>query len=464
MRLPTLACLTVASIAMAAPAVAAPPTRVAPDSPGCVVRTAPPKVGLKETSRTSTDGRLLDLKLQSEATQNEQPVRVLLPKGYSASRRYPVLYLLHGAFGDQNGYTANGFEKVIADLPYIVVMPYDGPDGSYSDWYGTLAGTTDPIPSWETYHLRELVPFIDAHFRTQADAAHRFIAGISSGGAGTMKYAAANPGMFGAAGSLSGAVNTDYEYPNYPTISEALWGLTLVPGSGPDGHCTWGDPYTQHAVWLDNDPTYLAENLKGTPLWLSSGTGEPGPYDSQSYTDPVEYEIWGMNQEFAKTLDAAGIPHTDDFYGPGTHSNPYWLRELPKFLAWLKPRIGKPVPAPASFSLRSIRPSFSGWGWGFRASHDVREFVYLRDISSGGFAVTGSGALNAVTAPVYQSGRRYTIDVSDSVPVTETADSAGRLHLHVDMGPSHEVQQHDFGAGATKDWTHLEVRISRAGP
>ena len=293
---------------------------VAPDSPGCLVRTAPPKIGISELSRANVTARLLDLRVHSEAMQGTQPVYVLLPSNYDASgaTRYPVLYLLHGALDDYTSYPRNGIEQIVGDLPLIVVMPDDGKDGSYSDWYGMTPGLGGPIPSWETYHTKELIPFIDSAFPTSADVSGRFVAGLSSGGGGTMKYVAANPGLFGAAGAFSGAVNTDQDYPFYPIVSEALWGVTLIPGYQPPGFCTWGDPFTQRVNWLDNTATYLAENLKGIPLFLACGDGSPGPYDGpNSGTDFVEYEVWAMNQSFVTALGAAGIPHTDQVTTPG---------------------------------------------------------------------------------------------------------------------------------------------------
>src|SRR4051794_23154641 len=93
-------------------------------------------------------------------------------------------------------------------------MPDDGADGSYSDWYGSVIGTGERAPAWETYHVKELIPFIDATFPTAADRSHRFIAGLSSGGHGAMKYAAIYPQLFGAAGEFSGAVDTTISYPS----------------------------------------------------------------------------------------------------------------------------------------------------------------------------------------------------------------------------------------------------------
>lgn len=425
-------------VAAGAPAATAAPATVAPVSPGCLPRKSPPAVGINELSRSQLSSRLLDLRLYSHAMQGTQNVRMLLPANYDASgaTRYPVLYLLHGFLGNYTNYATNGIEARIGDRPVIVVMPDDGIDGSYSDWFGMLAGSIKPPPAWETYHLRELVPFVDAAFPTTGAASGRFIAGISSGGSGAMKYAAANPGMFGAAGAISGAVDITVDYPFYPIISEALWGVTLIPTLGPAGHCTWGDPFTQQVVWEDNNPRYLAANLKGTALFLSCGNGEPGPYNPDGSTDPTELEVWTMNQRFAAALDTAGIAHTDDFYGPGAHTWPYFGRELDRFIAWLTPKLGAPVIAPAAFDLRSARPAFAAWGWAFTLTRPVREFAYLEGVSAAGFVVRGSGRLDVVSAPLYSPGAAYR---ASGQPVV--ADASGRIRFAVDMGPSHLIQQ-----------------------
>jgi S-formylglutathione hydrolase FrmB len=450
--------LTLAAGASAAPAVN-------PDSPGCVVAPAP-RIGLTRTSSRAVDARIADLTLHSVAMAGDQHVDVMVPRGYdpSGATRYPVLYLLHGSFGTYTDWVTNGVETLAGDLRAIVVMPDDGIDGSYSDWYGTVAGSTGHAPGWESYHVRELIPFIDAHYPTRATRGGRFIAGLSSGGAGAAKYAAANPGLFGAVGSFSGAVDTDIDYPQYPLISEALWGITAIPGEGPDGHCTWGDPFTQHVVWLDNDPTYLAQNFEGTPLYLAAGDGNPGALDAAGANfDPVEYEVHAMTLQLIKALDAAGLPHTDDLYGAGTHTWPYWKRDLTRFLAWLAPYLRKPSPVPEAFSVRSARRAFSAWDWRLTPRRDVREFTYLADVSKGGLGVTGSGGLGVVTAPLYRAGRPYDVTAAGG-PRRVVADAVGRLAFTLDLGPSHDTQQSDFGAGATDGWTHVQVRIAPARP
>ena len=197
-----------------------------------------------------------------------------------------------------------------------------------------------------------------------------------------MKYAAANPGLFGAAGAFSGAVDTDLQWPSYPTLSEALWLATDAPGDGPDGHCTWGDPFTQRVVWEDNDPTYLAPNLKGTALFLASGNGLPGPFDptpagrGNPGTDTLQHRR-GRRRRPRRGRDLAdeqgvregarqaGSRTPTTSTATGTHAWPYWQRDLQHFLAWLDPYIGHPPPQPRTFSYRSARASFSAWGWSF---------------------------------------------------------------------------------------------------
>jgi len=455
---------------------------VAPSSPGCVPRATPATPGqLQPASAKTLDSRVTDLLVYSPAMQQNEHVNVMLPVGYdpTGTTRYPVLYLLHGALGGYMDWYTNGdVEKLIGDLPLIVVMPDDGYDGSYSDWYGLLAGQAGPVHAWRTFHTQELIPYIDSHYPTLADRGDRFVAGLSAGGGGATHYAAENPGRFGAVGSFSGAVNNQEQYPFYPTLSEGLWLTTDAPGAGPDGHCTWGDPYTQRVVWEANDPTYLAQNLRYTPLWLASGNGFPGPLDPSPVPDPsnpgqaissaagqtvaglTEGEIWDMNKTFVRALNAAGIPHTDYFYGPGTHSWPYWQRDLTKFLAWLTPYIGYPEPAAHEFSFRTADLTSSAWGWGFLVTQrDVREFVYLSHVGSGGFEVLGSGTMTVTTPRLYTPGATYAVDVDAARQVIQ-ADSSGALSFAVDMGPSHQVQQYRFGRLATLGWKRTTVRIA----
>jgi S-formylglutathione hydrolase FrmB len=427
--------------------------------PPCVARSAPIQLGATEAGRVNVDPRLQDITLHSRAMQGDVHVDVLTPTGYdpSSGTRYPVLYLLHGALGAYKDWAANGAEGMVGDLPVIVVMPDDGRDGSYSDWYGSELIEVGQPPAWESFHVGELVPWIDAHYPTIAAPGGRSVAGLSAGGEGAMKYAASHPGVFGAAGEFSGAIYTDL--PSYFGTVSFIWDLTYLPGYGPPGHCTWGNRTAQEVVWQDNDPTYLASNLAGTHLFLASGNGQPGPLDPPyAPADNLELNVWAMNQAFDGALGAAGIPRTTDFYGPGTHTYPYFIRELPRFLSWLAPMLGKPVSPPHAFAMRSAQPSFSAWDWNFTTHRDVKEFAYLTGITSAGLTVTGSGTLDVTTAGGYRPWVTYVLGTGATTRQI-VAGPDGRLRFSVDLGPSHSQQQTQFGPDATTGWSTVTVSI-----
>jgi S-formylglutathione hydrolase FrmB len=268
------------------------------------------------------DDRLTQLTLSTPALKAPTGVRVLLPAGYEEStRRYPVLYLLHGAFGDETDWTKVGdAEAITAGLPVIVVMPDGGQGGWYTDWLNRGAGGP---PEWETFHIHELIPWIDDHYRTIADRGGRAIAGLSMGGFGALSYAGRHPDLFSWAGSFSGAVDITHNLPVVGVIDAEA----LVDGGLPDDQ--FGDPILNAPNWQAHNPWNLAANLRGMTLDVDTGNGVPGPLDSNKLNfDPVEEQVHEMSVAFHQRLAALGIPHTWNDYGPGTHSWPYWQRDL----------------------------------------------------------------------------------------------------------------------------------------
>jgi enterochelin esterase-like enzyme len=127
----------------------------------------------------------------------ERVVAVLLPAGYASSgRSYPVLYLLHGAGQDHSAFMARrAFVPAARRNDMIVVMPAAD---------RVLRGA-DAQARYETFLATELVPYIDAEYRTAASPAGRAIAGISQGGGFAASTALRYPGIFGVVGALSAA-------------------------------------------------------------------------------------------------------------------------------------------------------------------------------------------------------------------------------------------------------------------
>ena len=147
----------------------------------------------------------------------------------------------------------------------IVVAPDGGFSGYYSDWYN--AGSGGP-PMYETYDIDQLIPLIDAHFRTIASRAGRAVIGESMGGYGVMTYAVRHPDLFGAAVSMSGFVDSNYA-PEIALISGGPLSQAALPDS------IYGPRATQEVRWHGHNPTDLADNLRDLDIQVRSANGIP---------------------------------------------------------------------------------------------------------------------------------------------------------------------------------------------
>ncbi|MEU4546415.1 alpha/beta hydrolase [Nonomuraea dietziae] len=255
-------------------------------------------------------GRLVRLTVDSPALKATAKVELLLPTAWRPGTRWPVLYLLDGCCrrGGPAWVSDGRADEVTRDAKAIVVMPEAGYAGFYSDW---LEG-----PQWETFHLTELRHLVE---RRYGGTGRRAIAGLSMGGFGALSYAARHPGMFRAAASFSGLVNVSREDVEY-----------LTDQSGDDPGKLWGDGVAEH------NPTALVRQLRGIPVHVSCGNGEPGPLDAgNTPRDGGEAFIEAENRAFVRAAEAAGVKVTANLYGPGTHRWPYWTRELERALPML---------------------------------------------------------------------------------------------------------------------------------
>lgn len=266
----------------------------------------------------------------------DSTVRILLPVDYGTTRtRYPVLYLLHGAGDTFATWTEQtDVQDFSAQFPLIIVMPDGGHDadaGFYSDW-------VDGSRQWETFHTRVLRKYIDHQFRTVRSGRHRAVAGLSMGGFGAMSYAARHRHLFRAAASFSGAVDTLYLDP----------ATNILFTSGTVSEGVWGDPATDEETWQEHNPTDLARRLRRVALFVSSGDGTMGGPAGDDPSNPLGYVIeqvvLQMNLSFARALDTAGVPYSQDFYQGGYHGWPYWQRELHWALPQIMSIIGPPRP------------------------------------------------------------------------------------------------------------------------
>jgi S-formylglutathione hydrolase FrmB len=252
----------------------------------------------------SQNGREIDLTVTTTAVQGQHQVIVLLPEGYeSSSLHYPSLYLFHGALAGPSGWTtAPGAAPQITDpYPVITVIPDGGPKGWYTNW---VNGYQLAPQNWETFHLSQLVPWIDANLRTIASRSGRAVAGLSMGGWGSIHYAEDRPDLFSYAAGFSGALDLgDY------TTESAIYGeeVGIVPGSGtpvPPGAIFGPEyaPFNQRELAItDVNPANIAK-LANTTVALYVGTGNYSSGDGF-----VESAVKPQNDRMASGLAQAGI-------------------------------------------------------------------------------------------------------------------------------------------------------------
>lgn len=150
----------------------------------------------------------LDLKTveyTSAAVGRTLKYNIVLPRNYeTSSRRYPVLYLLHGltqnytVWGLQNG--APFYAGLYDDL--IVVMP-DGGNSWYVNWAVSEGGQKN---NWDDHIVKDVIAHVDWNYRTVARREGRAIAGLSMGGYGAIMLGLRHPDLFVSIGSTSGAL------------------------------------------------------------------------------------------------------------------------------------------------------------------------------------------------------------------------------------------------------------------
>ena len=150
---------------------------------------------------------LLTYNFESEYLKSNHQISVILPdkpryktpkEFYLSDRKYKVLWLLHGTFGDNTDWVRKtNIELYAAEKNLVVVMP-SALNSNYSNWDSSMMGF-----SMFDYLTEELMPLIYGWLPVSDKREDNFIAGLSMGGRGTIKYAVNHPDKFAAAAVLS---------------------------------------------------------------------------------------------------------------------------------------------------------------------------------------------------------------------------------------------------------------------
>lgn len=255
--------------------------------------------------------RTRDVTIESPAVGTVQ-VRLLLPEGSDdGSATFPVLTLLHGGGGSHLDWPElTDVETFTAPTGMLVAMP-DAASSKLGTRIADPSTAGGGPPDWETFHLVELRELLERNWQAGQE---RVVAGLSLGGYAAVMYAARHPGFFRAAASYSGVLDVTVGATD-PEAARALAAdaTELAEASG----------------WVEVNPINVVDALAGTQLSISYGNGEAGPLDPPGTAlDELEAWVGAGDDHFVAALSAAGIPATINAYGPGTHSWPYWDREL----------------------------------------------------------------------------------------------------------------------------------------
>jgi S-formylglutathione hydrolase FrmB len=230
----------------------------------------------------------VDTVLTHSTAMHKDLKSVIVTPDNTGGKKLPVLYLLHGFSG---GY-ADWILKVPAirtladEYKMIIVCP----DGAFASWY--LDSPMNKDWQYETYVAVELVNFVDKHYATIPNKTGRAITGLSMGGHGALYLAFKHPDIFGAAGSMSGAVDLR-------PLSDSF-GIEQLLGK-----------YSEYPErWEKNSVVNMIYLIKPNSLAITFDCG----YDDFLYPE---------NLELHQNLLLMKIPH-DFTVRPGGHTWEYW--------------------------------------------------------------------------------------------------------------------------------------------
>ncbi|WP_233434594.1 alpha/beta hydrolase [Nocardia yamanashiensis] len=248
----------------------------------------------------------------------------------------PTLYLLNGSQGGPNG---SGWDTQTDAPDYLrgkdvnVVNPIGGGGSYYTDWI-----REDPVlgvNKWQTFLNEELPAAIEEHLGASRT---RAAVGVSMSGTSVLNLAIVKPGFWQGVASYSGCAQTsDPVGGQYVRVTVENWsGASSVENMwGPIGG----------PVWRANDPLLNADRLRGTAIYLSSGTGvAAAPHDTPAdrrvtegliplpvqiaFGGPIEAAVHTCTANMAARLRELNIPATVNDRPVGTHSWGYWEDDL----------------------------------------------------------------------------------------------------------------------------------------
>nr|WP_255713945.1 alpha/beta hydrolase family protein [Corynebacterium sp. ACRQP] len=244
------------------------------------------------------------IRVHSESMERDIPVAIFYATDEQGKRKEnaPTVYLLNGAGGSEQDtdWVAQAYdelEKTYKDSGANVVIPMEGAFSYYVDWAAEPPVDTDTNPffhgkqMWSTFLAHELPQAVEPYMN--ADEEHRAAAGLSMAATSVLLLAEHNPGFYDAIGSFSGCAATSTPLPwMYQDLTVSRGAPNVMTPEYIFGER--GSDYNRHYDALVN-----AADLKGTAVYLSTGTGLAGESDTPGYLKDRLINQYGVDPDAA---------------------------------------------------------------------------------------------------------------------------------------------------------------------
>lgn len=240
-----------------------------------------PPAGINAVREGIPHGKLEMIEYDSKTVGARRKMYVYTPPGYSADKKYPVLYLLHGIGGDETEWQRFATPDVLLDnliadgkaVPMIIVMP-NGRAQKNDRAEGNVFAAAPAFAAFERDLLNDVIPAIESRYSISARREHRALAGLSMGGGQSLNFGLAHLDTFAWVGGFSSAPNTKppAELVSDPTDAKDKLKLLWLSCGNKDGliHVSQGVhaylkdkgvPHIWHVDGNGHDATHWRNNL-----------------------------------------------------------------------------------------------------------------------------------------------------------------------------------------------------------